>query len=994
LKLFRLTVLILTFVIALGVNGSAEAEKRVALVVGNSSYPFAPLPNPENDAALMSKTLKGLGFDVITSINATQISMKKAIQKFGRKLGDAGKDGVGLFFYAGHGVQVGGANYLIPVDASIENEGDVDLYAVNARSVLSQMEYSGARLSFVVLDACRNNPFSRGFRSAARGLARMEAAKGSMIAYATAPGDVAADGKGKNSPYTTALAKMMKTPGVPVERMFREVRNRVGEMTNGRQTPWESSSLVGADFFFNPAKPPPKPVTPKTASKTADPASSPTPAVDEKTLDLAFWNSIKDSTDAANYEAYIRQYPNGAFVELARVKVGKHQKPVVAVIASKPTAATPAPAQRPAVATKSSPLGSPPSGSSRAVLVLDASGSMWGQIKGKTKIEIARNVIADLVGTIDPAMQLGLSAYGHRRKGDCGDIEQLLPVSTLDPERFVRTVNGLNPKGKTPLSEAVRQAAHVLRYTEEAATVILVSDGKETCNSDPCAIGRALEQAGVDFTAHVIGFDVPKQDEADLKCLAESTGGKYLQARDAATLNQTLASVVREVAVEKPVVIEKPTKNTRITVVAKEGSEPIERVEWVEIYPLKADGKPDGKRIAIQRYTNPNEFILRAGRYQARAGVGEAVFQMEFEIRGEDLHELTMIAGVGEARITLVPQQGAEPFEKINWVEVYPLRANGKPASKRITIGRHSNPNTFTLPAGRYQAFASVGKAETRANFEVMTEELTELTMMLGVGEARITLIAQEGAEPFEKINWVEVYPLRANGKPARKRIDIGRYVNPNTFTLPAGHYQAFASVGKGQARANFEVITDELTELTMTLGIGEARITLIAKQGAEPFEKINWVEVYPLRANGKPANKRIDIGRYVNPNTFTLPAGRYQAFASVGKGEARMDFEVITEDLTELTLTVGVGEAKITIVPKQGAAPYEKIDWVEIYPIRANGKPSSRRIDIGRYKTPYTFILPAGRYQAFASAGEKQTRQDFEVKAATFVDIEMIVPK
>jgi formylglycine-generating enzyme required for sulfatase activity len=229
---------------------SAFAEKRVALVIGNSAYQFAPLPNPKNDAVLMTQTLQGLGFDVITAIDASQKAMKKAVRKFGKKLDAAGKEGVGLFFYAGHGVQVKGANYLIPTNAQIETEGDVDIEAINAQSILSMMEFSGARLSFVIMDACRNNPFKRSFRSGARGLAKMEAPTGSLVAYATAPGDVASDGTGNNSPYTTALARMMTKPGLSVERMFREVRNSVRGETNNKQTPWESSSLVGGDFFF------------------------------------------------------------------------------------------------------------------------------------------------------------------------------------------------------------------------------------------------------------------------------------------------------------------------------------------------------------------------------------------------------------------------------------------------------------------------------------------------------------------------------------------------------------------------------------------------------------------------------------------------------------------------------------------------------------------------------------------------------------------------
>ena len=230
---------------------AATTEKRVALVIGNGAYPnVGELPNPPNDAKLMAKTLRALDFDVIERVNAGQKDMKRAIKLFGEKLEAAGKDAVGLFYFAGHGVQVGGTNYLIPVNVDIEDESDVDIEAVSANTVQQQMAFAGNRLNMIVMDACRNNPFKRSFRSASRGLARMDATKGTLIAYATSPGDVAADGSGENSPYTEALSKTLLTPGLTVEGVFKEVRNSVVAATNNRQVPWEASSLTGGDYYL------------------------------------------------------------------------------------------------------------------------------------------------------------------------------------------------------------------------------------------------------------------------------------------------------------------------------------------------------------------------------------------------------------------------------------------------------------------------------------------------------------------------------------------------------------------------------------------------------------------------------------------------------------------------------------------------------------------------------------------------------------------------
>ena len=193
-----------------------------------------------------------------------------------------------------------------------------------------------------------------------------------------------------------------------------------------------------------------------------------------------------------------------------------------------------------------------------AILILDASGSMWGQIKGKTKIEIAREVIGDLLQDWDTSIPLGLSAYGHRRKGDCNDIETLIPVGQADPKSIIKAIHAITPKGKTPLSEAVRRAAKELRYSEERATVILISDGVETCNADPCAVGAELAMSGVDFTTHVIGFDVKDVDQAGLRCLAEKTGGLFLAASDADGLREALSKTVEKVKEAPAPLVEEP----------------------------------------------------------------------------------------------------------------------------------------------------------------------------------------------------------------------------------------------------------------------------------------------------------------------------------------------------------------------------------------------------------------------------------------------------
>lgn len=189
-----------------------------------------------------------------------------------------------------------------------------------------------------------------------------------------------------------------------------------------------------------------------------------------------------------------------------------------------------------------------------SLLVLDASGSMWGQVGGQAKIEIAREAAGVMLDTWDPHAALGLMAYGHRRKGDCADVELLQPVGAFDPDAIRAHIAALQPKGMTPIADSVRQAAAALRHAERKATVILVSDGEETCSADPCAVGAELEASGVDFTAHVIGFDLEHNPKAreQLQCLARATGGRYLDARDAGELSSAMKDVAVAPETEAP----------------------------------------------------------------------------------------------------------------------------------------------------------------------------------------------------------------------------------------------------------------------------------------------------------------------------------------------------------------------------------------------------------------------------------------------------------
>jgi PQQ-dependent catabolism-associated CXXCW motif protein len=250
-------------------RAGVASEPRVALVIGNSSYAVGPLKNPVNDAEDMAQMLRTLGFRVTLRQNVTQRQMIEAIGELGQQLKAGG--GVGLFYFAGHGVQSRGRNFLIPVNAGIDSESQLEFDTVDANRVLAAMDQAGNRVNLVILDACRDNPVARSFRSASRGLAQMEAAQGTYIAFATAPGSVALDGPGRNGLYTHYLLQSLRQPDTDIDKVFRRVTADVARATGGKQVPWISSSLTG-DFSFRPDRAIREAVTPAPAAPSPAPA--------------------------------------------------------------------------------------------------------------------------------------------------------------------------------------------------------------------------------------------------------------------------------------------------------------------------------------------------------------------------------------------------------------------------------------------------------------------------------------------------------------------------------------------------------------------------------------------------------------------------------------------------------------------------------------------------------------------------------------------------
>jgi uncharacterized caspase-like protein len=316
----RFLIAVLSVVGMLVSANSAKADRRVAFVVGNGAYKnVAPLPNPPIDAKAMAGVLRNAGFDVVEGINLTRDKMTERLLEFGKKT--QGAD-VAVFFYAGHGIAVDGTNYLLPVDADIKSEMDVKLgSAINVDLSLDQT-MNDAKVKLVFLDACRDNPFAAKLKAISTrsvavqsGLAEMKSGEGTLIAFATGPGQTALDGQeGTNSPFTRALMANITQPGVEIQQAMTQVRAQVNEETNKGQLPWGHTNLTGA-VYLNPVATPAG-APPAVAANT--PATTTSPASD---VELEFWRSIKDSNKPEELNAYLNNYPNGQFKSIALSRI-------------------------------------------------------------------------------------------------------------------------------------------------------------------------------------------------------------------------------------------------------------------------------------------------------------------------------------------------------------------------------------------------------------------------------------------------------------------------------------------------------------------------------------------------------------------------------------------------------------------------------------------------------------------------------------------------
>ncbi|TDH39148.1 VWA domain-containing protein [Pseudohoeflea suaedae] len=576
----------------------------------------------------------------------------------------------------------------------------------------------------------------------------------------------------------------------------------------------------------------------------------------------------------------------------------------------------------------------------RAVIVLDASGSMWGQIDGRTKIEIARETLANVLETLPADLDLGLVAYGHREKGNCSDIEEIVAPGP-DSRRSIREAVGrINPKGKTPIADSVKAAAQALRFTEEKATVIVITDGIETCSADPCALATELDRMGVDFTAHVIGFGLTEDEGRQVACLAENTGGRYLQARNADELSGALVETVAA-APEPAVTLDEGMEGG----IDRPGSD-LDSLDLAEPDPaLCRTACLDNAQCVAWTFVKPGIQADNARCWLKRPAPEKV--ENNCCVSGVMSERLAMIDNV---KIRVLLAEGAADYDLNGRWDVFAIE-DGAPASSSIE-GGYGTEVTTTLAPGRYRLTYSKDMVSKDIELDVKPGERIDRDLVLDAGVVTVRVLPDDGAEtdPSGRFD--------LENKNARD----GGY-GEGTKIVPAGEVRISASLGKAEIEETFALEPGETVRKDMVLGIGILKIDAVYAEGG-PQADASGLRVDVMSAKKSLDGKRRHIdGGYGPGNRFKLPPGDYMVTASLGNAAVEQAVTVTRGEMTEAVANLDAG---VLFVTAPGA--YR----IDIFEAKADLEGKRRQID-GAYGEEFQTVLHPGDYIAVATMGDSQ---------------------
>lgn len=527
----------------------------------------------------------------------------------------------------------------------------------------------------------------------------------------------------------------------------------------------------------------------------------------------------------------------------------------------------------------------------KAIIVLDASGSMWGQIDGKPKLEIARETLRGVLQTIPSDLELGLMAYGHREKGSCEDIELLVPPQANSASAIADAADSLKFLGKTPLSAAVKKAAEDLKYTEDKATVILITDGIETCSADPCALGKELEQNGIDFTAHVVGFGLTADEGRQVACLAENTGGKYLQASDEAGLKDALVTAVAPEPAPAPAPAParapepaKPEFNFMPKLVMALGAEPLTNAgnAW-EIYKAKADGSK-GDRVTTE-YNNYRG-NLEPGDYVLRAILGEAAVEQPLKIEAGMVAEPTLVLDAGTLIVRPRPSEGAEVSREATVVTTSPGGS----------VATNYGETKIVLPAGETKLTVTIGSGEVGETVTLAAGQTIEKDIVVGVGRVVVNALYAAGADKVDSSNLdIKIFKAAKKMDGSREQVTYAFGADAK-FDLAPGDYVAVVQMDQATVEQPFNIRAAEAKDVTAILDAGVLAITAPGAKHIEVFAAKKDIQ----------GNRKAFGYAFDEKHQTTLPSGEYVVVADREAAGGK----------TEATATVKAGERTEVAVP------------------------------------------------------------------------------
>ena len=527
----------------------------------------------------------------------------------------------------------------------------------------------------------------------------------------------------------------------------------------------------------------------------------------------------------------------------------------------------------------------------RVIVILDASGSMWGQVDGKPKQEIARESLRTALQSVPADEEIGFMAYGHRQKGSCDDIELIVPPAAGTAGAISTAADNLKFLGKTPLTAAVRQAAEALRYTEEKAKVILITDGLETCGADPCALGKELKAAGVDFTADVVGFGLTSEEGRQVACLAENTGGRYIQASDAKALQDALAETVAPAPTVNPAPAAepattpepaKPEFNFIPTAVLAEGGAPVTDGNAWEIYKAKPDGTR-GETVTTEYGAYSGS--LEPGDYIVVARDGEARVEQKVKIEAGQVYKPVFVLNAGTLILHPRPNQGADIADGAAVVVAYP-GADVPPT--------YYGDTKIVVPAGDEKITVTIGAGSMTETITLAAGQTVEKDMIVGVGHVVINAFYTAGGDKAEGSGvGFQIYKAKKKTDGTRDEASYG-YGADSKFDLPAGDYVAVATVDLAVVEQPFTVKVGESQDLKVVMNAG---MLAISAPGASK------IEIFEAKKDMNGSRKSVGYA-YDQKFQPTLPAGDYVIVAERSdKGSKESAVTVKAGERAEVTV-------------------------------------------------------------------------------------------